>query len=151
MRVPVSKMWELIEAIIQASLKTVQDHDGRPFPTYPVYPSGKTWYEASGKKGSMKKFYRNIISEADCAAQPYHVATITPVTHYCMAVWIGWSSVVWQDRFRKEVSPQRHSGNRFQQLMDNAFTPRVRRPVTATPHPLSQLETGVIMSGVTAT
>ena len=61
----------------------------------------------------MKKFYHDFISEADCAAQPYHVATITPVTHYCMAVWklmriqqscevailfwIGWFSAVWQE------------------------------------------------------
>ena len=76
----ISKMEESIEAIIQAFLKTTQDPDGRPFPTYPVYPSGKTWYEASGKKGSMKKFYHNFISEADCAAQPYHVASFTPIT-----------------------------------------------------------------------
>ena len=43
-----------------------------------MYPSGKTWYEASGKKSSRKKFYHNFISGADCAAQPYHVATIIP-------------------------------------------------------------------------
>ena len=68
----ISKMEESIEAIVQASLKTAQDPDGRPFPAYPVYPSGKTWYEASGKKGSMKKFYHNFISEADCAAHRNH-------------------------------------------------------------------------------
>ena len=35
-----------------------------------MYPSGKTWYEASGKAGSGKKFYHNFISGADFAAQP---------------------------------------------------------------------------------
>ena len=38
---------------------------------YPVYPSGKSWYEACGKTGSRKKFYHNVISEADFAAQPF--------------------------------------------------------------------------------
>ena len=35
MGVPVSKMWESIEAHIQASSKTVQDLVGEPFPAYP--------------------------------------------------------------------------------------------------------------------
>ena len=39
MGVPVSKMWESIEALIQAYLKTAKDPDGEP---YLVYPSGKS-------------------------------------------------------------------------------------------------------------
>ena len=37
----------------------------------PAYPSGKSWDKASGKTGSGKKFYYNVISGADFAAQPY--------------------------------------------------------------------------------
>jgi hypothetical protein len=35
-----------------------KDPDGGPFP---AYPSGKTWEEPSGKTGSGKKFFHNII------------------------------------------------------------------------------------------
>ena len=46
-----SRRWEKesIEAHYQASLKTAQNPDGRSFP---AYPSGKSWDEASGKTGS---------------------------------------------------------------------------------------------------
>ena len=47
------------------------DLDGGPFP---AYPSGKSWDEASGKTGSGKVFYHNVMSGADFAAQPYYVA-----------------------------------------------------------------------------
>merc|ERR1719383_79528 len=81
MGVPVSKMEESIEAHYQASLKAAADPDGGP---YPAYPSGKSWDEASGKTGSGKKFYHNVISGAEFATQPNYVAIITPVIHYCM-------------------------------------------------------------------
>ena len=81
MGVPVSKMPGSIEALCQASLKTAKDPVRGP---YPAYPSGKSWYEASGKTGSGKKFDHNVISGADISAQPYYVAIITPVIHYCM-------------------------------------------------------------------
>ena len=42
-----------------------------------MYPSGKSWYEASGKTGSGKKFYHNVISEADFAAQPFMSGVLT--------------------------------------------------------------------------
>ena len=48
MGVPVSQMEESSEAHCQASLKTAEDPDGGPYPTY---PSGKSWDEASGKTG----------------------------------------------------------------------------------------------------
>ena len=75
--VPVSKMEESMEA----SLKTAKNRDGGP---YSAYPSGKSWDEASSKAGSGKKFYNNVISGADFAAQLYSVAMITPVIHYFM-------------------------------------------------------------------
>ena len=70
-----------IEALCQASLRTAKDPDGGP---YPAYPSGKSWDEASGKTSSWNKFYLNVISGDDFTAQPYCVAIITPVIHYCM-------------------------------------------------------------------
>ena len=50
-------MWELIEAFIQASLKTAQDPVGGPFP---AYSAGKSWDEVPGKTSSGKKFHRNV-------------------------------------------------------------------------------------------
>merc|ERR1711972_234247 len=69
------------EAHYQASLKQASDPEGGPFP---AYPSGKTWDEPSGKTGSGKKFYHNIIDGSKVAAEPFYVAIITPVIHYCM-------------------------------------------------------------------
>lgn len=65
----------------QAAQKTAKDPDGGPFP---AYPSGKSWDEASGKTGSGKKFYHNIISGSQVRKEPFYVAIITPVIHYTM-------------------------------------------------------------------
>ena len=67
----VSKMPDSIEAHCQASLKSAKNPDGEP---YPAFASEKPWNEASGKTGSEKKFYRNVSSGADFAAQPFCVA-----------------------------------------------------------------------------
>ena len=69
-----------IEAYYQASLKTAQNLDGGPFP---AYHSGESWDDTSGKKGSGKKFCHSVISETDFAAQPFRVAVIIPVIHFC--------------------------------------------------------------------
>ena len=66
MRVPVSKMEELIAVHCQASLKTVKDPDREP---YPAYPSGKSWCEACGKTDSGKKFHHNVMSGVDFATE----------------------------------------------------------------------------------
>merc|ERR1712019_318372 len=65
----------------QASLKQASDPEGGPFP---AYPSGKTWDEPSGKTGSGKKFFHNVIPGDKVATEPFYVAIITPVIHYCM-------------------------------------------------------------------
>merc|ERR1719272_407625 len=65
----------------EASKKMEQDPDGAPFP---AYPSGKSWDEASGPTGSGKKFYHNVLEGSKFAAEPFYVAIITPVIHYCM-------------------------------------------------------------------
>merc|ERR1719199_198054 len=65
----------------EAAQKTAKDPDGG---SYPAYPSGKSWDEPSGKTGSGKKFYHNIIDGAAVKTQPFFVAIITPVIHYCM-------------------------------------------------------------------
>ena len=76
MGVPVLKMEESIEAHYQASVKTAEDPDGGPCT---AFPSGKSWDETSDKTGLGKNFYHNVISRADFAARPCHVAIITPV------------------------------------------------------------------------
>merc|ERR1712127_48933 len=65
----------------QAAKKTEKDPDGG---SYPAYPSGKSWDAASGKTGSGKKFYHNIIQGSAVKNEPFYVAIITPVIHYCM-------------------------------------------------------------------
>ena len=82
MEAPVSKMPDSIEACCQASLKTANDPDGGP---YPAFASDKSWNEASGKTGSEKKFYHNVSSGADFAAQPFCVRRVrgpTPEVTY---------------------------------------------------------------------
>merc|ERR1712196_394331 len=65
----------------QAAKKTERDPDGG---SWPAYPSGKSWDEASGKTGSGKKFFHNIIPGSAVKSEPFYVAIITPVIHYCM-------------------------------------------------------------------
>merc|ERR1719438_744996 len=65
----------------EAALKTEKDPDGG---SWPAYPSGKSWDEASGKTGSDKKFYHNIIPGSAVKTEEFYVAIITPVIHYCM-------------------------------------------------------------------
>merc|ERR1719235_966878 len=81
MGVPLSKLEESHEAHYQASQKMAKDPDGG---AWPAYPSGKSWDEPSGKTGSGKKFYHNVIPGSAVATQPFYVAIITPVIHYCM-------------------------------------------------------------------
>merc|ERR1711976_566061 len=64
-----------------AAKKMEKDPDGGPFP---AYPSGKSWDDASGPTGSGKKFFHNIIPGSAVKTEPFYVAIITPVIHYCM-------------------------------------------------------------------
>merc|ERR1719262_1759975 len=79
--VPVSVLEATHQAHYDAAKKTEKDPDGG---SWNAYPSGKSWDEASGKTGSGKKFYHNIIPGSEVATQPFYVAIITPVIHYCM-------------------------------------------------------------------
>ena len=74
---PISKMPDSSEAQYQASLKTARDPNGEP---YPAFASEKSWNEASGKTGSGKKFYHNVCSGVDFAAQPFCVAEYVETT-----------------------------------------------------------------------
>merc|ERR1712014_18398 len=65
----------------QAAKKTEKDPDGG---NWPAYPSGKSWDDASGPTGSGKKFFHNIIPGSAVKSEPFYVAIITPVIHYCM-------------------------------------------------------------------
>lgn len=65
----------------EAAKKQEKDPEGGP---YTAYPSGKTWDEPSGKTGVGKKFFHNIIEGSKVKSEPFYVAIITPVIHYCM-------------------------------------------------------------------
>merc|ERR1711920_22564 len=79
--VNVSVLEQQHEEHYQAAKKTEKDPDGG---SWPAYPSGKSWDQASGKTGSGKKFYHNIIPGSAVKTQEFYVAIITPVIHYCM-------------------------------------------------------------------
>merc|ERR1712032_762267 len=79
--VPLERLEQTHELHYQAAKKTEKDPDGG---SWPAYPSGKSWDEPSGKTGSGKKFYKNAIQGAAVKKEPFFVAIITPVIHYCM-------------------------------------------------------------------
>merc|ERR1719203_1954316 len=81
MGVPLSTLEQSHDEHYQAAMKTEKDPDGG---SYPAYPSGKSWDAASGKTGSGKKFYHNFIPGSAVKNEPFYVAIITPVIHYCM-------------------------------------------------------------------
>jgi succinate dehydrogenase/fumarate reductase flavoprotein subunit len=81
MGVALSVLEEETEKHYQASLKMEKDPDGG---SWPAYPYGKSWDEPSGKTGSGKKFYHNVIPGSKVASESFYVAIITPVIHYCM-------------------------------------------------------------------
>merc|ERR1712226_941252 len=81
MKVPLSVLETTHDEHYQAAKKMEKDPDGG---SYPAYPSGKSWDAASGKTGSGKKFYHNIIPGSAVKTEPFYVAIITPVIHYCM-------------------------------------------------------------------
>jgi succinate dehydrogenase/fumarate reductase flavoprotein subunit len=81
MGIPVQTLVDTHQAHYLASEKTAKDPDGG---SWPAYPSGKSWDEASGKTGSGKKFYHNVIPGSKVPTEPFYVAIITPVIHYCM-------------------------------------------------------------------
>merc|ERR1712038_1113002 len=81
MDVQLSVLEKVHDEHYQAAKKTEKDPDGGSFP---AYPSGKSWDAASGKTGSGKKFYHNIIPGSAVKSEPFYVAIITPVIHYCM-------------------------------------------------------------------
>merc|ERR1711871_220698 len=73
MGVPLQTLVDAHEGHCQAAKKQEKDPDGGSFPAYP-----------SGKTGSGKKFFHNIIPGSAVATQEFYVAIITPVIHYCM-------------------------------------------------------------------
>merc|ERR1712060_736033 len=81
MGVPLQTLVDETEKHYQAAKKTEKDPDGG---SWPAYPSGKSWDEPSGKTGSGKKFFHNIIQGSAVKTEPFYVAIITPVIHYCM-------------------------------------------------------------------
>merc|ERR1711959_55100 len=81
MNIPVQTLIDTHQQHYEASQKAAKDPEGG---SWPAYPSGKSWDAASGKTGSGKKFYHNVIPGSQVATEPFYVAIITPVIHYCM-------------------------------------------------------------------
>merc|ERR1711912_51170 len=81
MGVPLQTLVDEHQQHYEASQKAAKDPEGG---SWPAYPSGKSWDARSGPTGSGKKFYHNIISGSQVANEPFYVAIITPVIHYCM-------------------------------------------------------------------
>merc|ERR1711953_199183 len=81
MGVPLKTLEDAHQQHYEASQKAAKDPEGG---SWPAYPSGKSWDDASGPTGSGKKYYHNVISGSQVATQPFYVAIITPVIHYCM-------------------------------------------------------------------
>ena len=81
MGIPVSVLEKTHEAHYQAAKKTEKDPDGG---SWPAYPSGKSWGEASGKTGSGNKFQHNIIPGLAVTTEEFYVVITTPIIHYCM-------------------------------------------------------------------
>jgi len=81
MGIDVQVLIDTHEAHYQAAKKQEKDPKGG---SWPAYPDGNTWDEPSGKTGSGKKFFHNIIPGSAVAKQEFYVAIITPVIHYCM-------------------------------------------------------------------
>merc|ERR1712099_34967 len=81
MGVPLEVLVKTHDDHYDAAKKTEKDPDGG---SWPAYPSGKSWDAASGPTGSGKKFYHNIIPGSAVKTEPFYVAIITPVIHYCM-------------------------------------------------------------------
>jgi succinate dehydrogenase/fumarate reductase flavoprotein subunit len=79
--VPLQTLVDEHQRHFEAGKKMEKDPDGGPFP---AYPSGKCWDEPSGKTGSGKKFYANLLEGSKVEKEPFYVAIITPVIHYCM-------------------------------------------------------------------
>jgi len=81
MNIPLSTLEAAHQNHFESAKKQEKDPEGGPFP---AYPSGKTWDEPSGKTGSGKKFFHNIIDGSKVKTEPFYSAIITPVIHYCM-------------------------------------------------------------------
>merc|ERR1719482_612682 len=81
MGIPLQTLIDTHQGHYEAAKKQEKDPDGG---NYPAYPYGRCWDEASGKTGSGKKFYHNIIPGSAVKTEPFYVAIITPVIHYCM-------------------------------------------------------------------
>merc|ERR1711959_217384 len=81
MGVPVQTLVDSVQQHYEASQKQEKDPDGG---SWPAYPSGKSWDAASGPTGSGKKFYHNALPGAKVPTEPFYVAIITPISHYCM-------------------------------------------------------------------
>lgn len=81
MNVPLKTLEDTHQYHYEVAKKQEADPEGGP---WPAYPSGKSWDEPSGLTGAGKKFFHNTLPGHAVANEPFYVAIITPVIHYCM-------------------------------------------------------------------
>jgi len=81
MGVPLQTLVDVHTVHYDVAMKTEKDAEGGSFPGY---PTGKSWDPVSGKTGCGKKYYHNVIPGTQVATEPFYVAIVTPVIHYCM-------------------------------------------------------------------
>jgi len=79
--VPLQLLEATHEAHYLASIKTAKDPEGGP---WPAHPRGRSWDEPSGRTGAGKRYFRHVIRGAQVRTEPFYVAIVTPVIHYCM-------------------------------------------------------------------
>jgi cytochrome b involved in lipid metabolism len=79
--IPLANLEDTHEAHFQAARSTERDPDNGP---WNGYPAGKSWDRASGLSGKGKRFFKNCIPGSQVCTEPFYVAIITPVLHYCM-------------------------------------------------------------------
>lgn len=79
--IPLSDLEDTHEAHFQAARNTERDPENGP---WNAYPAGRSWDEASGRSGKGKRYFKNTIPGSQVHSEPFYVAIITPVLHYCM-------------------------------------------------------------------
>jgi len=81
MGVALSTLEDMHEEHYQAAKSTEEDPNGGP---WPAAPPGRSWDRPSGIDGNGKTFFRNVIRGGQVSSEPFYVAVVEPVLHYCM-------------------------------------------------------------------
>ncbi|CAE8599640.1 unnamed protein product [Polarella glacialis] len=86
MGVPLQRLVDVHEAHAQAAQEStkLRGEASEPPPgPWPGYPSGRSWDEPSGRTGYGKLDFSNALPGSAFVDEPFYVAMVTPVIHYC--------------------------------------------------------------------